>query len=438
MNLRFSIVILVVLLVSSFQVHAQTSQTPVTTGLSASFLDYQGPLTGNYTDFNSFNPGITIGANAFLSEALNFGLNTTFVPQTTYPVTQTETIGTSLIDVNALLQLKSNGTIFQEESFFAPYLSVGFGLNTASNNLRLYVPGAFGIRLRMSKNFALNFEGMYKYGIGEGNFQPLTYSAGFVFALPANPKKVPPKQQKQPKKEEMPIASNADADNDGVLDRDDLCPNEPGRAMFLGCPEDESAKEEKPSDIALTQDNELENTQGSESMSIVEDNQPQPAQIENYEETPAEIYTEQDTYKENTYTEGQGISSADQSILNTAMRNILFEPASDELTYESYPVLDQVADLMNKYPNHSLEVHGFTDNTGKSKDNKVLSVKRAYKVKYYLVYQKGIRMARISSDGYGDASPISTNDSAEGRKQNRRVELRMFKSEADSLGLRSN
>lgn len=68
----------------------------------------------------------------------------------------------------------------------------------------------------------------------------------------------------------------------------------------------------------------------------------------------------------------------------------------------------------------------------------MLSVKRAFKVKYYLVYQKGIRMARISSDGYGDASPISTNDSAEGRKQNRRVELRMFKSEADSLGLRSN
>lgn len=428
------------LLLGSFQVNAQTSETPVVTSLSASFLDYQGPFTGNYTDFNNFSPGITIGANAFLSRALNFGLNTTFVPQVTYPVTgETNTIGTSLIDVNAMLQLKSNGTIFDEEAFFAPYLSTGFGLNTASNNLRLYIPGALGIRLRMSKNFAINFEGMYKYGFGQGNFQPLTYSAGFVFALPANPKNVPPRPPKNKTPKEMPIAeAKADADGDGVADRDDLCPDEPGKQMFLGCPEDENAKEGNPGDASLAnEETELEPKQPTEEMSLAPDKE-EPAVVQNYEQEPeAEIYEESNTYKENTtYPDADEISSEDQSILNMAMRNILFEQASDELTYDSYPVLDQVADLMNKYPNHKLEVFGFTDNRGKDRDNKVLSVKRAFKVKYYLVYQKGIKMSRISSDGFGEASPISSNESAEGRAMNRRVELKMAKT-TTAYGLRS-
>lgn len=441
MNLRFLIVTLVFLLLSSFQVHAQTSQTPVTTGLAASFLDFNGPLTGDYTDYKTFSPGIRIGANAFLSRALNFGLNTTFVPQVNnYPISNGELsfIGTSLIDVNALVQVKSNGTIFKEEAFFAPYLSVGFGLNTASNNLRLYVPGAVGIKLRMSKNFNLMFEGMYKYGFGEGNFQALTYSAGFIFALPANPKQVPPRPDRV-KNQNKPIAANkADADKDGVLDRDDLCPDEPGKAMYLGCPEDESAKTTTAPMAEHTTDAELETTQKTD-LSIVDTQKEEvtAAEVQPYEEQPATVYQEQPTYEEPAYSTAEEISVADQSILNSAMDNIYFKRASDELTYESYPVLDQIAEIMNKYPNHSLEVMGFTDNSGDSRSNKVLSVKRAFKVKYYLVYEKGIKMARISSDGNGSASPISSNDSAEGRAKNRRVELRMAKTQG-GIGLRSN
>jgi len=446
MNLRFLIITLVLLLISSFQVHAQTSQTPITTGLSASFFDYKGPITGDYTNYKAFNPGITISANAFLTRALNFGLNTTFVPQADYPINNGELsyIGTSMIDVNAMLQLKSNGTIFKEDAFFAPYLSTGFGLNTASNNVRLYIPGALGIRLRMSKNFSLMFEGMYKYGFGEGKYQPLAYSAGFVFALPANPKPVNEPRPNNNSKEK-PIAANLDSDNDGVLDRDDLCPDEAGKAMFLGCPEDESAKQGKPGDIALEdQGAELKTDQESQDLSIVDtsngNNEMQSAEIQPYspqETNPAEIY-ENDTYNDNSsYSDGVGISPADQGILNMAMENIYFKKASDELTAESYPVLDQLAEVLAKYPEHSLDVMGYTDNAGNSRNNKVLSVKRAYKVKYYLVYQKGIRMARITSDGNGAASPVGSNDSEDGRAKNRRVELKMSKTPNGSLGLRA-
>lgn len=438
MNLRFLIVTLVFLLLSSFQVNAQTSQTPITTGLSASFMDYGGPISGDYTDYKSFNPGITIGANAFLTRALNFGLNTTFVPQVSnYPISNGELsyIATSLIDVNAILQLKSNGTIFKEDAFFAPYISTGFGLNTASNNLRLYIPGALGIRLRMSKNFSLNFEGLYKYGFGQGNYQPLTYSAGFVFALPANPVKQEPRPSNNSGGKKPIAANKADADKDGVLDRDDLCPDEPGKAMFLGCPDDESANAGNKTDVALeTKDPEVKTTQPPQNLSIVDtpESTENPAEIEPY--TPEQP---SNTYKEETYSEAVEISPADQSVLAMAMENIYFKKASDELTYESYPVLDQLAEILEKYPNHSLEVLGFTDNSGDSRSNKVLSVKRAYKVKYYLVYEKGIKLARITSDGNGSASPVSSNDSADGRAKNRRVELKMARTQGGSLGLRA-
>ena len=124
--------------------------------------------------------------------------------------------------------------------------------------------------------------------------------------------------------------------------------------------------------------------------------------------------------------------------MDLAMDNIYFEQGSDKLTTDSYAILDKVSAILQKYPNYNLQVMGHTDNTGSGNENLVLSIKRAYRVKYYLVYTKGIKLARISSDGYSSVAPIAENSTDDGRARNRRVEFRLVKENANGLGLQQS
>ena len=420
MTKRLVILILAATVLLSGKSLAQTSDNPWMAGLSATFLDYQGPLTGDYTQYKTFNPGISFGAHTYISRLLNFSLNSSFVPQVKYPTTETQFLGTSLIDVNTLVQFKSNGTIFDEHAFWAPYISAGFGLNSASNNLRLYVPAALGMRFRFSRNFSLALESMYKLGLGQGNYQHMAHTVGFVFALPSNRRPVRPDPEEKPEKERPAIAELPDTDNDGIPDRDDLCPDIKGKALFLGCPEEE--KEEVPVE---QQEVEIVEVQ-PEPQEIIDESvtKTEKANTVEVEETPAIVEEE--------------ISQEDQEYMDLAMDNIYFEQGSDRLTTDSYAILDKISSILRKYPSYNLQVMGHTDNTGSGNDNLVLSIKRAYKVKYYLVYEKGIKLARISSDGYSSVAPIAENSTNDGRARNRRVEFRLIKENNNGLGLQQS
>ena len=422
MTKRLVILILAATALLSGKSLAQTSDNPWMAGLSATFLDYQGPLTGDYTQYKTFNPGISFGAHTYISRLLNFSLNSAFVPQVRYPTSETEFLGTSLIDVNTLIQIKSNGTLFQEHAFWAPYISFGFGLNSASNNLRLYVPGAFGMRFRFSKNFSLAMESMYKFGLGQGNYQHMAHTVGFVFALPSNRTVKDPKPTKNEKKlEDRPaIAELPDTDNDGIPDRDDLCPDIKGKALYLGCPEEEKE------DVSVS---EVEIVEVQPEPQLKIDDMAEPAKTE--EVQPVEV-------EEVPAVVEQEISAEDQEYMDLAMDNIYFQKGSDELTADSYAILDKISSILRKYPTYNLQVMGHTDATGSGNDNLVLSIKRAYRVKYYLVYKKGIKLARISSDGYSSVAPIAENSSSDGRARNRRVEFRLVKESNNGLGLQQD
>lgn len=81
-----------------------------------------------------------------------------------------------------------------------------------------------------------------------------------------------------------------------------------------------------------------------------------------------------------------------------------------------------VLELANERANVNVEVAGHTDSVGNNDYNQVLSEKRAEAVKAYLV-EHGIAANRISVVGYGEAQPRDTNDTIEGRRRNRRVEI---------------
>jgi OOP family OmpA-OmpF porin len=89
---------------------------------------------------------------------------------------------------------------------------------------------------------------------------------------------------------------------------------------------------------------------------------------------------------------------------------------------EAFDYLDQIADVLKTHPQITVKVQGHTDSIGTKAYNDALSIRRAQAVKTYLM-NKGVREERLSLEGFGFSKPVATNDTAEGRALNRRVEL---------------
>jgi OOP family OmpA-OmpF porin len=108
-----------------------------------------------------------------------------------------------------------------------------------------------------------------------------------------------------------------------------------------------------------------------------------------------------------------------------SLNNIFFEFAQHNLLKESQSELNRLVKFMTNISNVRVQINGHTDNIGSSHNNMLLSEKRAYSVKEYLV-SKGIDATRITLKGYGESTPIADNNTAEGRQLNRRVEFEII------------
>jgi outer membrane protein OmpA-like peptidoglycan-associated protein len=104
------------------------------------------------------------------------------------------------------------------------------------------------------------------------------------------------------------------------------------------------------------------------------------------------------------------------------MSDVLFRSASFELLPGARERLAKVSGIVLAYPTLHVAVEGHTDSVGTDDYNQQLSERRAQAVRDYFV-QQGINSASVEAHGYGKTEPIATNDTAEGRQQNRRVEL---------------
>jgi outer membrane protein OmpA-like peptidoglycan-associated protein len=102
---------------------------------------------------------------------------------------------------------------------------------------------------------------------------------------------------------------------------------------------------------------------------------------------------------------------------------IHFDTDSDRLKSDSAAVLKQVAAALGKNPNLKLEIDGYTDSVGDAGHNLDLSKRRAEAVRSVLVAQFGVDGGRLTSNGFGADQPIGSNDTPDGRAQNRRVEF---------------
>lgn len=178
-----------------------------------------------------------------------------------------------------------------------------------------------------------------------------------------------------------------DSDKDGFQDYRDKCPLEPGPPETQGCPLQKAVV----APIALT----------APVMNEEPVMEPLPEPVVEFNEEEKKDIVEQ---------------------ISLLSKSIYFKSASDQLKQESYKPLNDISGIMIEYPESKYKIEGHTDSQGKASYNLDLSNRRAKSVEKYLL-GKNIASDRLSSKGYGETQPIETNETAEGRQMNRRVEI---------------
>ncbi|HEX6466460.1 MAG TPA: OmpA family protein [Terriglobales bacterium] len=118
------------------------------------------------------------------------------------------------------------------------------------------------------------------------------------------------------------------------------------------------------------------------------------------------------------------------------MSDVLFDTGKYTLKPSAREKLAKVAGIVLAYPDLKLKIDGYTDNVGGDEYNQHLSEQRAMAVRDYLISQ-GINMNSVAAEGLGKSNPIASNTTAQGRQQNRRVEL-VVSGESINAGLTGN
>ena len=145
---------------------------------------------------------------------------------------------------------------------------------------------------------------------------------------------------------------------------------------------------------------------------------------------PILAYFAQDKYLKMTYDTFKlsykiGSGAAKVATQAVIMNKVKFDAGQSTIKEIAYPQLDSMVVVMKNNVNMKIEINGFTDNTGNTTTNKIISEKRAKAVYDYFV-AKGIEAARMTYAGYGSINPIADNTTAEGQKRNRRIEIKIL------------
>ena len=112
---------------------------------------------------------------------------------------------------------------------------------------------------------------------------------------------------------------------------------------------------------------------------------------------------------------------------NFTFKGLTFDTGSANISGATAKEVDNVAAILKAYPDVKVSVTGYTDNTGDAAKNVQLSKARAQAVKTRLVSKSGIAANRVTVNGLGSGNPVGDNSTPEGRKQNRRIEMKIIK-----------
>lgn len=428
-----------IFLLSSLQISGQSFEKPWAIGLGGGAIKYLAHPGDNPLRAQTYHPIVSVMAGRYLSSGFDFRTQGTIGPMTQYPLGIEQTEKSYLFDMSYQLVFKlNNGVILKENGAIGPYGLVGIGGSFAPNHPDAYIPLGGGIKFRINHQFSLKLETIRKISLNR-DYQNIEHAIAFIYNLPSKTAQIP--EEPEPLKEELiaELLLPADTDLDGLIDLNDACPEVPGLVKYQGCPADPTPVNSEPSlvDVYTQPDSAIlaPSTDRPEVPTYDPYALPEPELvITELSTTPAaepvaESIEEQPsipTMKTKEVKPAVELVCADAKAAITAIGPVRFSLGSDQLTMGALENLDDIAQILRSCPQARLVLQGHTDDSGNTERNLVLSIMRAYRVKYYLVYTHGISQQRIISDGLGDAEPLASNDSLIGRERNRRVDFTLI------------
>ena len=352
---------------------------------------------------------------------------------------------------NANLQAKyALRRLFTTESgWFDPYIKVGGGY-TAYESRFDDKEGGFkalaggGINFWFTDHLGVNLQTGYHHGFQKNGTDYFQHSAGIVIKFGSKDTDkdgIPDNKDACPEVAGLKEFNGCpDTDGDGIPDKDDACPQVKGLKEFNGCPDTDGDgipdKDDACPEVAGPKEfNGCPDTDG-DGIPDKDDKCPDVAgPAENggcpWPDTDGDGVLD----KDDLCPEVAGPASNkgcpepttdDQKKLNQYAKTILFDTGKATIKFESAEILNQIINVLKKYPNSRFRIEGHTDSTGKKQKNIELSQNRADAVKIYLI-QGGIASNRLESQGFGPEKPIASNKNKKGRALNRRVEINLIK-----------
>src|SRR6186713_622834 len=396
----------------------KTAQLIRTTSLNAVIRDQQ------FGSISEMSPGIGLhyfkGLKKHIDFAGSINAANTYQP---LPDKAEDGYERLLLQVEAIAQFK----MVSDEFWFQPFLSAGFGAQKYYVYYGAYVPLGVGLNINFFNEGRLFINSTYRVPITTGTSN---YHFMYMFGVSGRltkkkePAIIPP----------PPPPPVKDSDNDGIIDDNDKCPTVPGVAKYQGCPVPDTDKD------GINDDNDkcpavagLAKYEGcpvpdsdKDGINDEEDKCPTQAGVARYQGCPIPD-TDGDSVNDEEDKCPKVVGPADNfgcPVIGIKSYQIVFERKSAVLLAAGKPILDTVAAYLKRNPDVEVTIDGHTDNFGTAEFNNSLSVKRAEATKKYLV-SKGVAANRLVTAGFGFTQPIAENKTAEGRKMNRRIEIKI-------------
>ena len=458
---HLSKIVLASLLILGFtSVKAQDADNPWGIGISTNAVDFyptgeDAPLGGMFDEyFNTGDHWNVLPAVSKLSVSRYIGAG--FVGELSGSINQIDKYGDRsvgdlayyAVDLSADYSLRAmlNG------GWFDPVIGIGGGYtwigdqdgDDIDNADAFTLNGKVGLNFWFSDNIALSLESKYKNAFEPETATHFQHSAGVKFIFGGTDTDGDGIYDKDDECPEQPGLEEfngcPDSDGDGIEDRQDACPNEAGLAEFDGCPDSDGdgvadPDDECPETAGLAEMNGCPDADG-DGVRDDEDNCPDEAGPAENDGCP---WPDSDgdgiLDKDDECPEEAGPAASNGcpeptaeviSELNEYSKTVLFDLNKATIRTESEDALQSIVDIMNEYPQTIFHVEGHTDSTGSDSYNMKLSKERAASVKTWL-QENGVPSNRLTSEGYGETQPIATNNTAQGRQDNRRVEISLDK-----------
>ena len=431
---------------------AQDENNPWALGLGINVVDFyptgeDAPLGGYFDEFfNSQDHWNILPGVSRLSVARNIGAG--FYFEGAGSVNSIDKFGDE--GWSDLTYYALDGTFnysFRDDAnsgWFDPIVGVGGGYTWIDEQGMGTLDGTAGFNVWFSDHFALTVQTIYKHGFQEDDNSHWQHVAGIKFAIGGKDSDgdgIYDREDECPEVAGLAAYNGCpDTDGDGIEDRLDACPEEAGLAQYDGCPDTDGDGIADPLDECPTVAG-LAGLSGcpdadNDGIRDGDDECPNEAGPAENNGCPWEdmdndgIIDREDDCPEVAGTAANNgcpeVTVAIIEELNEYSRTVLFDLNKATIREESQETLQAIADIMMEYPNTVFHVGGHTDSTGSATYNEKLSEERAESVRQRLI-ELGIPAARLTAEGYGEARPIATNQTAQGRQENRRVEISLDK-----------